>query len=71
MAASRYCKKTYVRAYFLHVTLIFLLLVIPRAAASLAFNYQQLGDTGNALKTSGDVYPDQDVLLLSHTISQK
>ncbi|KAL2615344.1 hypothetical protein AAZX31_08G064200 [Glycine max] len=65
MAASRYCKKTYVRAYFLHVTLIFLLLVIPRAAASLAFNYQQLGDTGNALKTSGDVYPDQDVLLLT------
>ena len=55
MAASPYCKNSYVHA-FLHATLTLLLLVMPLAAASLAFNYQQLGDAGNAtLSISGDV----------------
>lgn len=63
MAASRYCKKTYVHA-FCYVTLSFLLLAIPRAA-SLAFNFPQLGDTGNAFNTSDDVYADNEVLQLT------
>nr|KYP61211.1 Lectin-domain containing receptor kinase A4.3 [Cajanus cajan] len=65
MAASFYCKKSYVRASF-HVTLTLLLLVLvtPRVA-SLAFNYQQFGDTGNAFNISGDVEVDREVLQLT------
>jgi len=61
--AMPYCKKSYVRVSF-HVTVTILLLIIPHAA-SLEFNYQQLGDTGNVFNTSGDVKPQQEVLQLT------
>ncbi|KAK7368865.1 hypothetical protein VNO80_10897 [Phaseolus coccineus] len=52
-----------VRACF-HVTLTLLLLVIH--AASLEFNYQQLGHTGNFFNTSGDVKPQGGLLKLTN-----
>ncbi|XP_014506558.1 L-type lectin-domain containing receptor kinase IX.1 [Vigna radiata var. radiata] len=63
MAASSYYKKSYVSACF-HVTLTLLLLVTPHAA-SLEFNYQQFGDTGNVFNTSGDVQAAQGILQLT------
>ncbi|CAJ1936161.1 unnamed protein product [Sphenostylis stenocarpa] len=63
MAASQCCEKSYVHASF-HVKLTLLLVVIPHAA-SLDFNFQQFGDTGNAFNLSGDVYPEQKVLQLT------
>ncbi|KAL9329204.1 hypothetical protein ACSQ67_004207 [Phaseolus vulgaris] len=63
MAPSQYCKKSYVRVSF-HVTLTLLLLLIPHAA-SLEFNYQQLGHTGNVLNISGDVEAQEGFLNLT------
>jgi len=64
MAASQYCKNIYVRVSF-HVTLTLLLFVIHHAA-SLEFNYQQLGDHGDFFNTSGDVKPQEGVLKLTN-----
>ncbi|KAG5010471.1 hypothetical protein JHK87_018986 [Glycine soja] len=66
MAASRYCKKSYVHASFHAITLTLLLLAIPHAA-SLSFNYQQLGDTGIALNFSGKARRDNDVINLTRS----
>ncbi|ESW31163.1 hypothetical protein PHAVU_002G214900 [Phaseolus vulgaris] len=63
MAPSQYCKKSYVRVSF-HVTLTLLLLLLPHAA-SLEFNYQQLGHTGNVLNISGDVEAQEGILNLT------
>ncbi|KAG5014954.1 hypothetical protein JHK85_021090 [Glycine max] len=41
-------------------------------SASLAFNYQQLGDAGNAtLSISGDVYHEQEVLQLTSSMPSR
>ncbi|XP_047159378.1 L-type lectin-domain containing receptor kinase IX.1-like [Vigna umbellata] len=61
MAVSCYCKKSYVRAC---LTVTLLLLITPHAA-SLEFDYQSFGDTGNFFNTSGDVKPQQGVLKLT------
>ncbi|XP_027922065.1 L-type lectin-domain containing receptor kinase IX.1-like [Vigna unguiculata] len=63
MAASCYCKKSYVHAFF-HVTLTLLLLVTPHAA-SLEFNYQQVGYTVNDFIFSGDVKAQEGILQLT------
>ncbi|KAK7411892.1 hypothetical protein VNO78_03335 [Psophocarpus tetragonolobus] len=61
---SLYCNRGYIHVSFLVTLTLLFLLVMPRAA-SLEFNYQQIGDKANALNFSGDAYRDKQVVQLT------